>query len=132
MTSAPMLAAPAAFQVHTGLALIAALMAGAALAKRKGTASLKALGRAWVALMAIVAIISFAIATLNPSGGFSAVHLLSMFTLVMLVVAVRAAQPRDIPCHRGAMPVLAIGALSLAGAFTLAPGRLMNAVIFGG
>jgi len=90
------------------------------------------MGRAWVTAMAVVALSSFAIFEIRLLGPFSPIHLLSLFTLVQLGVAVRAARRGDIALHRRVMKGLVFGVLMLAGAFTFLPGRIMYAVVTGG
>jgi uncharacterized membrane protein len=81
-------------------------------------------------MMATVAISSFWISTIKFIGPFSPIHLLSIFVLVQLVGAVRAARSGRITDHKRYMQGLSFGALLVAGAFTLLPGRVMNAVLF--
>jgi uncharacterized membrane protein len=56
---------------------------------------------------------------------------LAIFTLIMLPVAVLAAHRHEVAWHRRAMIGLFVGALLIAGLFTLVPGRIMHAVVFG-
>ena len=71
------------------LAAFAALFLGAAqLLGKKGTATHRALGYVWVALMAAVALSSFFIHQIKMVGLFSPIHLLSIFTLFSLSWAV--------------------------------------------
>jgi uncharacterized membrane protein len=64
-------------------------------------------------------------------GPFSPIHLLSLFTLAMLPLAVLHARNHRVERHRKAMTSIFVGALVIAGAFTLLPGRVMHAVVFG-
>ncbi|MFT6775938.1 MAG: putative membrane protein [Paracoccaceae bacterium] len=131
MTLAPLAVAPAAVQIHAALALVAALLAAAILLRRKGTRAHKVMGRVWAALMAGTAAGSFLISGINPSGGFSAIHILSAATLITLAYAIRAVRRGNVHGHRIAMISLVFGALGIAGAFTLAPGRIMSQVVLG-
>jgi uncharacterized membrane protein len=56
---------------------------------------------------------------------------LSIFTLVTLPLAVWAAHRHEVTAHRRAMIMPFSGALVIAGLFTLLPGRIMHAVVFG-
>jgi uncharacterized membrane protein len=58
-------------------------------------------------------------------------HLLAIFTLVTLPLAVLHARRHRIVQHRLAMISTFFGALMIAGLFTLMPGRIMHAVVFG-
>jgi uncharacterized membrane protein len=64
-------------------------------------------------------------------GPWSPIHLLAAVTLVALPVAVLHARRHRVNRHRNAMLAVFLGALVVAGAFTLLPSRLMHAVVFG-
>ena len=97
----------------------------------KGTLPHRTVGWIWVALMAAVAVSSFWIHQIRLVGPFSPIHLLSILTLVMLPLAVWRAHTHKVAAHRRAMIALFAGALLIAGLFTLLPGRIMHAVLFG-
>jgi len=121
-----------AIQIHMVAAILAFLLGGYVLVRRKGDRLHRNLGKAWVALMALTALTSFAIHTIRMIGPFSPIHILSVVTLVSLWIAVRAARRRDIARHLGTMRMLYVYALLGAGAFTFLPGRLMNRLAFHG
>lgn len=100
-------------------------------ARRKGTFSHRTFGWIWVALMLIVAVSSFRISEIRLWGPWSPIHLLSVFTLINLPIAVWLARHHRVRAHRGWMIGLFAGALVIAGIFTFVPGRIMHAVIFG-
>ena len=102
------------------------------LVRVKGTASHRALGYTWVGLMLIVAISSFWIQVRQLWGPWSPIHLLSIVALVMLPLGVYFARSRKMLGHKLTMLGLFGGALVIAGVFTLAPGRIMHRVVFGG
>jgi len=129
VTLAPLLASPAHIIIHASLATAALIIGAAVLFLRKGTPLHKALGRIWAALMMATAALSFAITSLNP-GHFSAIHILSIVTLITIPYAVWRRRMGDIRAHATAMVANYCG-LFVAGAFTLAPGRILHAVIFG-
>jgi uncharacterized membrane protein len=66
-----------------------------------------------------------------PWGGFSPIHLLSIWTLFSLVMAVYHARQGNIRQHKIWMVLLYILALLVTGVFTLWPGRVMHGVLFG-
>lgn len=101
------------------------------LSAAKGTLPHRALGWVWVTLMLAVSVSAFFIHQIRLWGPWSPIHLLAIFTLVMLPVAVVAAHRHDVARHRRAMIGLFVGALVIAGIFTFAPGRIMHAVAFG-
>ncbi|MET3888972.1 putative membrane protein [Bosea sp. OAE506] len=124
---APLAAASPVIQIHVAGA-IAALAAGAAVALLpKGTPLHRRIGWVFVPAMGLVALSSLLIAR---SGHYSAIHLLTLLTLVSLPYAVLSRRRGNIAAHRSAMIGLLLG-LVIAGAFTLLPGRLMHAVAFG-
>ena len=97
----------------------------------KGTLPHRTVGWLWVALMVTVATTSFWIHDLRVWGQWSPIHLLSIFTLIMLPPAVIHAMRHRVKDHRKAMVGLFTGALVIAGLFTFWPGRIMHAVLFG-
>ena len=129
MTLAPLLNAPAVIQLHAFSAM-GALGLGQ-LALPKGTLPHRTTGWVWVLLMFSIAASSLFIHEMWLWGPFSPIHLLSLFTLVMLPVAVTHARHHRVPQHRWAMLGLFFGALVIARAFTFLPGRIMHAVAFG-
>jgi uncharacterized membrane protein len=97
----------------------------------KGTIPHRTIGWIWVTLMLGVSLSSFMIHQIRLWGPWSPIHLLSIFTLVSLPLAVWAAHRHRVAAHRGAMTSLFLGALVIAGAFTLLPGRIMHQVMLG-
>lgn len=118
-------------QLHVVMALAAVVLGAAQLAMPKGTAPHRAIGRVWVAAMAVLAASGFFIHELRVWGNYSPIHLLSAGTLVLLVVAVWTARAGNIKRHRGMMLGLYLFALIVTGAFTFWPGRLMHQIVFG-
>ncbi len=132
MTLEPLLRAAPAIQIHAIAAMAAFVLGAIQLTAPKGTLPHRMLGWIWVTLMALVAAGSFFIHTIREFGPFSVIHLVSLFVLVLLPRAVLAARRGDVGAHRRAMISLYVGALVIAGGFTLYPGRIMHAVVFGG
>jgi uncharacterized membrane protein len=81
--------------------------------------------------MATVVVTSFGIHEMRTWGSWSSIHLLSVFTAVMLPVGVTHARRHRVKQHRATMIWLFVGALIVAGIFTLRPGRIMHDVVFG-
>ena len=90
------------------------------LAAPRGTLPHRTLGWIWVVLMVIVAASSFWIHELRLWGPWSPIHLLAIFTLAMLPLAVLHARRHRVGRHRNAMIAIFAGALVVAGLFTLA------------
>ena len=131
MTLAPLLAAPALIQWHAFAALSAFALGAVQLAAPKGTIPHRLFGWIWAALMLAVVVSSFFIHTIRLWGPWSPIHLLSLFTLIMLPLAVLRARRHDVERHRRAMTSMFVGALVIAGAFAVLPGRIMHDVVFG-
>ena len=131
MSLAPLFDAAPAIPVHAFAAMAAFALGVVQLAAPKGTLPHRTLGWIWVGLMAVVAGSSFAIHELRVIGPWSPIHLLSIFTPIMLVVGVWYARRHDVRGHRRTMISIFAGALVIAGLFTFVPGRIMHAVVFG-
>jgi uncharacterized membrane protein len=128
---APLLNASPAIQVHAFAALAAFALGVVQLSAPKGTLPHRTAGWTWALLMVVVAGSSFFIHELRVWGEWSPIHLLSIYTLVMLPLAVRYARRHRVERHRHAMIAIFTGALVIAGLFTFWPGRIMHAVLFG-
>jgi uncharacterized membrane protein len=131
MSLAPLLDAAPAIPVHAFAAMAAFALGVVQLAAPKGTLPHRTIGWIWVGLMAVVAASSFWIHEIRLLGPWSPIHLLSIFTLIMLPIAVWRARRHRVADHRRIMTITFVGALVIAGLFTLLPGRIMHAVVFG-
>jgi uncharacterized membrane protein len=127
----PLLAAPGVFQIHAFAAMAAFLLGIVQFVGPKGTIPHRTIGFTWVALMLAVAISSFWIHERQLWGPWSPIHLLSILTLIMLPLGVWYAHTHRMTGHKITMISIFVGALVVAGLFTLLPGRIMNAVAFG-
>lgn len=132
MSLAPLLNAPLAIQIHAFAAMGAFVLGLVQLAGLKGTTKHRIVGYTWGGLMLFVAVSSFWIHELRQVGDFSLIHLLSIYTLAMLPLAIYYARRHRVEGHRKTMLGLFFGALVIAGAFTFVPGRIMSKVVFGG
>ena len=131
MSVAPLLEAAPAIPLHAFAAMAAFVLGLVQFAAPKGTLPHRTIGWIWVGLMAVVAASSFWIHQIRLVGPFSPIHLLSIFTLVMLPLAVWKAHSHQVAAHRRIMISLFLGALLIAGLLTLLPGRIMHKVVFG-
>ena len=132
MSLTPLLDAAPAIPLHAFAAMSAFVLGLVQFAAPKGTLPHRTIGFIWVGLMLVVAASSFWINQLRVVGPWSPIHLLSIFTLVMVPLAVWKAHSHQVASHRRIMISLFAGALLIAGLFTLLPGRVMHKVIFGG
>jgi len=131
MTLAPLWQASSAIQLHAFAAMAAFALGIVQLAAPKGTLPHRTLGWLWVLLMLAVSISAFWIHTIRLWGPWSPIHLLAIFTLIMLPIGVLHARRHRVAQHRWTMILTFVGALVIAGLFTLVPGRIMHAVVFG-
>jgi uncharacterized membrane protein len=128
---APLLHAPSQIPLHAFAAMAAFALGVVQLAAPKGTLPHRTLGWIWAGLMVTVALSSFWIHQIRLLGPWSPIHLLSIFTLVMVPLGVWRAHRHEVADHRLIMILVFSGALVIAGLFTLLPGRIMHMVVFG-
>ena len=131
MTLEPLLSAPLTIQIHAFAALAAAVIAPLQFLARKGSPLHRVDGYLWVVLMATDAASTLWIHELRIFGPWSPIHLISLWVLIGLPRAVLYARRGEVEAHRRIMRNMAFGALVIAGAFTLLPGRIMHQVLFG-
>ncbi len=131
MSLAPLLDAAPAIPLHAFAAMGAFALGLVQFAAPKGTLPHRTIGWIWIALMVVVAASSFWIHQIRLLGPWSPIHLLSIFTLTMLPLAVWKAHTHQVGAHRRIMIFLFLGALVVAGLFTLLPGRIMHKLVFG-
>lgn len=130
----PLLAASTQIRLHVASVALALFLVPIQLALPKGTSTHRAIGWAWVVALCSACISALFILdhAIPPNiAGVSWLHLLAIFTLVMLWQAVRMARRGDVKGHRIAMLCLVFLGLGLPLAFAFAiPGRIMNRIFF--
>lgn len=133
MSLAPLLDAPLVIQLHAFAAIAAIGLGIIQFASTKGTLPHRTFGWIWVGLMVTVAVSSFWIhgRQIKLGGPWSPIHLLSIFSLIMLPLGVWYAHRHRVRGHRITMISIFAGGLVIAGLFTFVPGRIMHAVAFG-
>jgi uncharacterized membrane protein len=131
MSLAPLLNAAPAIPLHAFAAMSAFVLGVVQFAAPKGTLPHRTIGWIWVGLMMSVAASSFWIHQIRLIGPWSPIHLLSIFTLLVVPLGVWRAHRHEIADHRRIMILIFSGALVVAGLFTLLPGRIMHTVVFG-
>jgi len=117
--------------LHAIAAMIAIVLGGIQLYMKKGGPVHKLLGRIWVGLMLIVSVSSFFIHEIKLWGAYSPIHLLSLWTIFSLGLAIYFVRVGNIKRHKQVMIALYCFALILTGFFTLMPGRVMHQIMFG-
>jgi uncharacterized membrane protein len=132
MTLQPLLKADLAIQIHAFAAIAAFSLGLVQFAAPKGTLPHRTVGWVWVGLMTVVCVTAFFIHELRMWGAWSPIHLLAIFTLVMLPLAVLRARRHEVTSHKWTMIGIFTGALLIAGIFTFVPGRIMYRVVTGG
>ena len=101
---------------------------------RKGTAKHKALGKIYMVLMLITALVSFLMPAQLGSrflNHFGYIHLLSLLTLYAVPAAYFYIKNGNVRGHIRSMIILYCGGLIVAGTFALMPGRLLNTWLAG-
>lgn len=133
MSLQPLLDAAPEIQIHAFAAMAAFALGIVQLSAPKGTLPHRTLGWVWVLLMLLVSGSSFFIHghSYRLWRTWSPIHILSVFTPVMLMLGVLAAHGHRVSAHKITMMSIFAGALVVAGVFTLVPGRLMHTVVFG-
>ena len=131
MSLAPLLDAAPAIPLHAFAAMAAFVLGVVQFAAPKGTLPHRTSAGSGSRLMVAVAISSFWIHQIRLVGPWSPIHLLSIFTLIDASARVWMAHRHRVVDHRRIMIVIFSGALVIAGLFTLLPGRIMHAVVFG-
>ena len=121
---------------HAALALLAVPLGLYIFINKKGTKQHRILGRTWAIILVIISLTAVFIQAINP-GQYSLIHLLIPWTLGSLIYSVwnikqfkKTKIEKYKYAHMYSMIGVYVGALLLAGAFTLMPGRLFHALIF--
>jgi len=116
--------------LHLGAALVALVLGLVNLASAKGTPRHQAIGWIWIAAMLAVTLPSFGLREINP-GGFSWIHGLTILALLTMIGAIVAIRTGRVRAHKQMMLAMMSG-LTIAGVFTLLPGRFLGGLLFGG
>jgi len=101
---------------------------------KKGTKRHRGLGSVYMALMLFTAVVALVLpAKSGPTllGHFGWIHLFCVLTIIVVPRSLLAARRHQVKRHRLGMILLYAGALVIAGAFTLIPGRYLHGVLFG-
>ena len=117
--------------LHAVAAMAAIILGGVQFYMKKGRILHKLIGRTWVGLMVVVSVSSFFIHKIELWGAYSPIHLLSVWTIFSLGLAIYYVRVGNIKRHKQVMIALYGFALLLTGLFTLMPGRVMHQIVFG-
>ena len=103
---------PVRVWLHIGTIVVALALTPVMLLRRRGDGRHKLLGWIWCAALAATAVISFDIRLINR-GGFSIIHILSVWTLIQIPWLVYAARTHRHATHRRAVRGMVTGASHL-------------------
>ena len=110
--------------------MAAIILGGVQFYMKKGGILHKLIGRTWIGLMVVVSVSSFFIHKIELWGAYSPIHLLSVWTIFSLGLAIYYVRVGNIKRHKQVMIALYGFALLLTGLFTLMPGRVMHQIVF--
>jgi uncharacterized membrane protein len=99
----------------------------------KGTTLHKMMGKVYMSLMFFTAVVTiFLPANVGPRlfNHFGWIHLFTVLTLWTVPTALMAIRKGNVKAHKRKMILLYAGAILIAGAFTLVPGRYLHEVFF--
>jgi uncharacterized membrane protein len=114
---------------HLGTILIALALTPIMLLRKRGDRLHRQLGWVWVSAMFLTALFTLDIHLINR-GGFSFIHILSVWTMIQVPVIIWNAKNHRIAKHRSAVRGMVFGALLIAGFFTFPFNRLMGNWLF--
>lgn len=130
MNLTPILTASTAIQLHIATIIIALIATAFILTMRKGTRIHRYVGWIWAISMMVTSVITFWIDSFDMFYGFSPIHIFSLVVLFNVPYAIISIRRGNVEAHKRAMLGVAVGALGVAGLFTLMPGRIMWEVLF--
>ena len=119
--------------LHLATILPAFLIGTFLLLNRKGTPWHRLLGKAYMVLMLLTAVITLCMpASVGPQflHHFGFIHLFSVMVIWTVPSAYMAARRGDIKTHRSNMLGMYVGGLLIAGGFAFMPGRLLHHWLF--
>ena len=115
--------------IHLAAVVPAVAIGVVQLAAPKGTRPHKLLGWFWVLAMLVAAVSSFWIVEIRKGAGWSVIHLLSVWVLVAMTLALWHIQRGNVRAHKRFMVGTLLG-LAGAGVGALMPGRFLAQLLF--
>lgn len=115
--------------LHLATITIALVLTPVMLLRPRGDRIHRRLGTLWVLAMFSTAALSFGIRT-NQWGGFSLIHILSVWTVIQVPIIWWTARHHKIERHRSAVRGMVFGALLIAGFFTFPFDRMLGRWLF--
>lgn len=120
---------PMSVWFHVATIAIALTLTPFMLLRQRGDKGHRQMGYIWLVAMFVTAAVSLDIRMINR-GGFSYIHLLSVWTIFQCTVIFWSARKRDTAQHRSAVRGMVFGALLIAGFFTFPFDRLLGRWLF--
>ncbi|MHA6721814.1 DUF2306 domain-containing protein [Sphingomonas sp. RS2018] len=114
---------------HFATIIVALALTPVMLLRPRGDRMHRVLGLVWVAAMLLTAALSFMIR--EADGGFSVIHILSVWVLIQVPILWWRARQHNVAGHRRNVRGLVTGALLIAGFFTFPFNRLLGHWLFG-
>lgn len=121
---------PARVWIHLTSIVVALALTPVMLLRPRGDRRHRTIGWIWAGAMLLTALISFTIRGIGH-GGFSFIHLLSLWVVIQVPLLVSAARKHDVRRHRSGVRGMVTGALLIAGFFTFPFDRLLGHWLFG-
>ena len=115
---------------HIATILVALALTPVILLGRRGDPRHRRLGQVWAVAMLLTALLSFGI-RLGNAGGFSIIHILSVWVLIQVPILWRSARRHQVARHRRGVRGLVTGSLLIAGVFTFPFDRLLGRWLLG-
>jgi uncharacterized membrane protein len=115
--------------LHLGSIMVAVGLTPLMMLRRRGDWLHRRLGWLWASAMILTAALSLFIRQINH-GGFSIIHILSVWTLLQVPLIVWTARHHNIARHRRSIRAMVTGALLIAGFFTFPFNRLLGHWLF--
>ncbi len=120
---------PTSVWAHLATIALALGLTPVMLLRRRGDRLHRQLGWIWLGSMFLTALISFDVRLINQ-GGFSLIHILSVWTIIQVPLILWHAKNHRVDKHRSAVRGMVFGALLIAGFFTFPLGRLLGSWLF--
>src|SRR5690242_20253787 len=99
MSLEPLLQADPVIRVHAVAAIAAFLLGAVQLTAPKGTLPHRVVGWTWAGLMLVIGVSALFIHEIRLWGPWSPIHLIALYTLVMLPLGVWRAHRHQVPAH---------------------------------
>ncbi len=122
-------AVPVLIWPHLLTIMVAVALTPVMLLRPRGTPAHRQLGWIWVGAMIATALLSLFVRNVNR-GGFSIIHILSVWTLIQVPILAWSARTHNVKRHRRSVRAMVTGALLIAGFFTFPFNRLLGQWLF--